>query len=1255
MGGGFPNGVFPALALLFPATEESLRAGVATLFGEAEARVAAHYRLMNDIDAAQTRQANWHEGQGFLPIGDSASPFLGALDGGGYAIRELRIDRTGASGLFGVVGAGGRILNLGVDGGEVEGGATVGLLAAQVEAGGVIEGAWGRGRVQGLDNVGGLAGYLADGATMRRSWFGGYVRGRRNVGGLAGGAEARSVSADTIANSWAMAQTYGFVGVGGLAGNWESGNRMTASWAGGPFIGLGSGYGLASGSGESSASYSGVETSGRAAAGVGGTAVDSLQTLVAPEWSGAVWDFGSDSDFPALRNIATSDDRGRSLQAGGMIFGLTRLLRGDGTVFPALPLDMTTSVSGEEQSVLRLDVNGLAADDGSATAGLSSCRISSGAISAASNYNSARVSMFLLSSFGARLSLYDEDFCAAGIDSGAGGLATLRLSYAGAGSESEDVLHLDYAAQLSPDLIPPLPFGFADAPTDFYAVAAEATLNAAVLTVRVNGWQASFLNHRADAFSFAGGSDTAVVRLAGGSSPELFNADNREYVLTLQARDGLGLEKELRLSLRSSPRAFVGKLLSLRLAAGVSGEVLSPSRASLTIWHNDDEEEEYVLLGGDDVGITVDERSGGLYAQGIFVSGGEYEMTLELRGGGVTARRDVKVVYEEYEGLQPVFAGVLGADLDGSLTVFSGAMAGDSVLTVTVLNGSLVSFADVNGFASAGGAAAALSLSSDATVLFDMDGLALSLTLTLTAESGEETTGTVTFVSSAREFNGSGLTTLIVTAALAMGTEVFAASDAGLTIWHSPNESETYTLEGANANLFGASAAGAVSVKGEIRPTELTRYELTLALSDGGVTARRGLTVELTPPLLEADEDLTQLSGLRVTVAARAKAKDFVWGVAPAAGGSFAPFADVNGFASAGGAAAALSLSSDATVLFDMDGLALSLTLTLTAESGEETTGTVTFVSSAREFNGTGLSTLIVTAALAMGTEVFGSSDAGLTIWHSPNESETYTLEGANANLFGASAAGAVSVKGEIRPTELTRYELTLALSDGGVTARRGLTVELTPPLLDVSEDLTQLSGLRVTVAARAKAKDFVWGVAAAAGGSFASFANVNGFASAGGSAAALSLATDATVLFDMDGLALSLTLTLTAESGEETTGTVTFVSSAREFNGSGLTTLIVTAALAMGTEVFAASDAGLTIWHSPNESESYTLEGANANLFGASAAGAVSVKGEIRPTELTRYELTLALSDGGSDGAAGFDGGVDAAVVGCETRICRS
>ena len=69
--------------------------------------------------------------EGFLPIGDSATPFLGALNGAGYAIRGLQMRRAGEmGGFFGVVGAGGRISNLGVDGGEVEGGAMVGLLAA---------------------------------------------------------------------------------------------------------------------------------------------------------------------------------------------------------------------------------------------------------------------------------------------------------------------------------------------------------------------------------------------------------------------------------------------------------------------------------------------------------------------------------------------------------------------------------------------------------------------------------------------------------------------------------------------------------------------------------------------------------------------------------------------------------------------------------------------------------------------------------------------------------------------------------------------------------------------------------------------------------------------------------------------------------------------------------------------------------------------------------------------------------------------
>ena len=87
-----------------------------------------------------------------------------------------------------------------------------------------------------------------------------------------------------------------------------------------------------------------------------------------------------------------------------------------------------------------------------------------------------------------------------------------------------------------------------------------------------------------------------------------------------------------------------------------------------------------------------------------------------------------------------------------------------------------------------------------------------------------------------------------------------------------------------------------------------------------------------------------------------------------------------------------------------MDGLELTLTLTASSAGGT-VSSTVRFVSSARGFNGTGLRRAF-SSDVEMGEEVFGSSEAGLTIWHSANESESYELEGADAGLFGASDAG---------------------------------------------------------------------------------------------------------------------------------------------------------------------------------------------------------------------------------------------------------
>ena len=1233
MGGGLPNGVFPALALLFPATEESLRAGVATLFGEAEARTAAHYRLENDIDATQTGQTNWHEGEGFLPIGDSASPFLGALDGAGYAIRGLQMRRAGEmAGFFGVVGASGRISNLGVDGGEVEGDSMVGLLAARVEAGGVIEGAWGRGRVRGSNNVGGLAGYLADGATMRRSWFGGYVRGVRNVGGLVGEAEARSASADTIADSWAMAQTRGFVGVGGLAGNWESGNRMTASWAGGPLTGTSARdrFGcLASGSGESSASYSSVETSGCSAAGVGGTAVDSLQTLVAPEWNGAVWDFGGDSDFPALRNIATSDGRGRSLQAGGMIFGLTRLLRGDGTVFPTLPLDLTTSVPGEERSMLRLDVNGLAADDGSATARLSSCRISGGAISAESNYNGARVSMLLLSSFGARLSLEDEDLCVVGIDSGAGGLATLRLSYAGAGSESADVLHFDYAAQLSPGLTPPSPppppipppsplsFGFAETPTGFYPVMvfSGATVGEIVLTVTVlNGSLVSFAG---GGFASGGGSEAALSLTE--SAVDLFTIDGLELSLTLEARSGEGQSATVTTRFVSSALPFNGSVLSVTLSlseAQAGAEIFAAEEVGLTIWHNEDEDERYTLSQtGNDFGVDV---ATGLVTVSSDVSSGTYNFTLQLTDGETTAERPLRL-----EVLSPALAIVSSAALSsGRVTVLSDAGSGHAALTVTLRGGTNAAFASSSASgltATGGGDEAEVSLTASAIELFTLDGLELSLALTA-SDADESSTVTVRFASSARGFDGAALRELIRTTRLGSGTEVFAAADANLTIWHNNDGDEEYSLEGVGSELFAAGSDGAVRAAGELEVGSGKSYALTLILRDGEASARRRLELELSPPALSA------LDGVTATV-------EWDAGSGTAAlsltleletGATFAA-TTANGLETAGGREATILLANDAVNLFTADGL--ELTLTLAASNGGETVFlTATFESSSRPFAGGLAESMLPLSEAIAGVEIFTAEEVGLTIWHNDNEDERYELT-QEVELFGVDeGTGRVTASLEVSAGV---YEMTLGLTDGETTAERPLRLEVLPPALAIVSSSALSSG-RVTVLSDA-GSGYAALTVTLRGGTNATFASSSASgltATGGGDEAEVSLTASAIELFTEDGLELSLALTA-SDADESSTVTVRFASSARGFDGAALSELIRTTALQSGTEVFAAADAKLTIWHNNDGDEEYSLEGDGSDLFTAGSDGAVRSAGELEVGSGKSYALTLILRDG--------------------------
>ena len=213
---------------------------------------------------------------------------------------------------------------------------------------------------------------------------------------------------------------------------------------------------------------------------------------------------------------------------------------------------------------------------------------------------------------------------------------------------------------------------------------------------------------------------------------------------------------------------------------------------------------------------------------------------------------------ENEENKQP--PEIIKADSDSPLSpqkpVLAAAESGTALLTVTVSNGELSPFADANGFASEGGAVAVISLARSAAALFTLDGLTLSLALTAT-NAGGTVSATVSFVSSALGIDGAGLFASFATVMLPSETEVFAAADARLTIWHNDNKQETYELSGADASLFAVDANGGVRTASDLSSSEDDLlYELTLRLTDGAAIAERLLTLALLPPPIAVDVEV---------------------------------------------------------------------------------------------------------------------------------------------------------------------------------------------------------------------------------------------------------------------------------------------------------------------------------------------------------------------------------------------------------------
>jgi hypothetical protein len=190
--------------------------------------LTGNHRLMNDLDAAT---AGYEElagpaangGKGWRPIGHceggSTYLFVGRVDGQGYEIRDLFINRPDEScvGVFGTLGnlyraEKGIIENVGVANATVTGGRFVGGLVGHSlgYTSSTVSNCYVTGSVAGNSSVGGLVGL--NHGTVGGCYYMGNVTGITKVGGLIGS------NRDTVSNSYSAGSVIGNSDVGGLLG-----------------------------------------------------------------------------------------------------------------------------------------------------------------------------------------------------------------------------------------------------------------------------------------------------------------------------------------------------------------------------------------------------------------------------------------------------------------------------------------------------------------------------------------------------------------------------------------------------------------------------------------------------------------------------------------------------------------------------------------------------------------------------------------------------------------------------------------------------------------------------------------------------------------------------------------------------------------------------------------------------------------------------------------------------------------------------
>lgn len=162
---------------------------IATFSDLEQMGTTGYWKLVANIDASPTLDPGYNGGAGWLPRGSPDTPFTGQLNGNGYVIQNLYINRptTDYVGLFGYVFADWStpLKNISVTG-NVTGQDYVGMIAGRFMWG-TSSDCKGNGVVTGRDRVGGvLGGYVYGHSGLLNPEFKGIVNGRNDIGGIIG-------------------------------------------------------------------------------------------------------------------------------------------------------------------------------------------------------------------------------------------------------------------------------------------------------------------------------------------------------------------------------------------------------------------------------------------------------------------------------------------------------------------------------------------------------------------------------------------------------------------------------------------------------------------------------------------------------------------------------------------------------------------------------------------------------------------------------------------------------------------------------------------------------------------------------------------------------------------------------------------------------------------------------------------------------------------------------------------------------------